>query len=133
MKSSKQKGPRESLSSSKKTWVCKYKCKVNKIPCPHLEQLLPKANAQSEFELTHKYAGRNVDKVSVLPDRAKEKAEFILRIGDGLMPIESDILVLRYVYDETFSGISKELKLLSTETVIRIHNEALAKLKKRLK
>jgi DNA-directed RNA polymerase specialized sigma subunit len=80
-----------------------------------------------------RYAGSRVDRsLPPVADRAEEKLRFIKRLGDGFQPVEVDILVLRYVYDEQFSEIAKELRLLGTETVIRLHDEALKKLKKRM-
>ncbi len=68
-----------------------------------------------------------------LADRAEEKAKFIKRVGNHLQPIEVDILVLRYVYDESFETIAKELKLLSEDAVIRVHNQSLSKLREKIK
>lgn len=74
-----------------------------------------------------------MDKVQApIADRAKEKSQFLTRISNHLDPIETDILVLRYVYDESFSVIAKELKLIGVESVIRIHDGALKKLRTRL-
>lgn len=95
--------------------------------------MLPKEDSYSLLNQRQNYSGRNVDRYNgVLPDRAKEKSEFIKRIGDTLMPVERDILVLKYVYNEVDADIAKELGMI-TDTVIRIHNEALKKLKEILK
>lgn len=76
---------------------------------------------------------KNVENLKpVTTDRIKEKADFISRVGSGLTPIELDILILRYVYNETFGTIAKELRLIGVETVVRIHNETLKKLKEKL-
>jgi len=51
----------------------------------------------------------------------------------SLSPISIDILVLRYVYDQTFSSIADELKVVSITATMKLHNEALAILKKGIK
>ncbi len=105
---------------------------MTRVPCEHLEKLLPKEDSYSLLNQKQSYAGTNVDRQQPPPvDHIKEKSDFINKIRDGLLPMEVDILVLRYVYDETFSTISKELKIFNTETVIRIHNDSLKKLKQR--
>lgn len=121
------------MRSSKKTWVCNEGCKMTKVPCKHLESLLPKEDVYSLLNQKQNYAGKNVDRLQTqVVDQSKEKADFIAKVGDGLMPIEIDILVLRYVYDEPFATIAKELGLIGVEQVIRLHNDSLKKLKERL-
>lgn len=120
--------------SLKQKWVCKKGHKQTKTPCSCLEQLLPKGNYIPEYELRSKYVGSRVDRqLPPVADRADEKARFIAKIQDGMDPIEVDILTLRYVYDEDYKDIAKELGLVSPETVIRIHDRALKKLKEKLK
>ena len=105
---------------------------MTRVPCKHLESLLPKEDSYSLLNQKQSYAGTNVDRQQAnIVDRIKEKSDFINKISNDLLPMEVDILVLRYVYDETFSTISKELKIFNTETVVRIHNDSLKKLKQR--
>ena len=90
-------------------------------------------NNSNEFESKYKYAGNRVDRaLPPVTDKAEAKLKFIKKFGDGLQPVEVDILVLRYVYDEEFGNIAKELGLLSIDTVIRIHDQSLKKLKQRM-
>lgn len=49
----------------------------------------------------------------------------------GLEPIKVDILVLKYVYSMTLREIEEELGILTAMTALRLHNEALATLKKK--
>lgn len=56
-------------------------------------------------------------------DRLKERLQGIID------PIAVRILVLKYEFDETFEDISKELGINNTETVVRLHEESLKKLR----
>src|ERR1700748_3851443 len=106
--SSKTRGRNGLRKPSLKTWVCPHRCKLTSTPCPHLEELLPKMNNSNEFESKYKYAGNRVDRaLPPVTDKAEAKLKFIKKFGDGLQPVEVDILVLRYVYDEEFGNIAK--------------------------
>ncbi len=142
-------GNKKFNSGGKKKWVCKHGCKNDKTACKHLEDLITPKRSTPLFESVNKLVGSLVDRSSgvvkidqvrrsdvTLPppaDRAKEKAQFIARVSDGLSPVEVEVLTLRYVFDEEFGNIAKELKLLGAETAHRVHKEALAKLKMRFK
>lgn len=120
--------------SGRKKWRCKEGCQITATPCPHLEKLLPKEDSYSLLNQRQNYAGSNIDRYQPpVADRAKEKADFIKKYSDGLTPVEVDILVLRYVFDEEFGSIARELKLLGAETAFRVHGEALVKLRGRIK
>lgn len=114
---------------SKKIWKCKAGCRVTKDPCPHLERLLCEPNSASpKFESVYKRTNRSVDKSVLQQEERTESLRQKLEEKD-LDPITINILVLRYTYDETFSVIDKELKIGNVETVKRLHDEALKRLR----
>ena len=49
----------------------------------------------------------------------------------GLEPIQIEIMVLRFVYDLSFSKIAKELQIVSTLKTISLYEDASKTLKKR--
>lgn len=103
---------------------------LTRYPCVHLEKLLRDGGKERpKFESTHRYSSLNIERVVVedTDDYAKPFRELLQ--STGLMPLEKDILVLRYKYNESFSSIAKELRLVGTETAIRLHDESLKKLK----
>ncbi len=51
----------------------------------------------------------------------------------GLEPIQVDILVLRFVYDQSLRDIAEELGILSTSTVLRFLDSALSTIKRKVK
>lgn len=48
----------------------------------------------------------------------------------GLTPIQVDIMVLRFVYDCSFSEIASDLKIIGTLTALRLFEEASEQLKR---
>lgn len=120
---------RGSKNGKKKTWKCKEGCKLTRVPCRHLERLLQDPDKRGpSFESVYRYAGTNVDRrASKVSDVDNENLR--RKLEGKLDPIAIHILVLRYTYDEPFAEISEELKVFNTETVIRIHDESIKKLR----
>lgn len=114
-----------SENGSKKIWKCKKGCISTNQPCRHLERLLHDSDSKRpQFESVHQYAGQQVDRSVPVTEESSLSLRERLREFD-LDPIVVLILILRYDYDEFFEDISKELKIHNTETVKRLHNEAL--------
>jgi len=51
----------------------------------------------------------------------------------GLEPVKVDILVLRFVYSMSLRDIAEELGVMSSMTVLRLYDEAMAVLRRRVK
>lgn len=119
-------------NGKKKTWKCEYGCRVTKTPCRHLESLLLRTDGKGRkdpsFESVYKYSGNKVDS-RYMPTQAAREDRLKERLQGIIDPIAVRILVLKYEFDETFEDISKELGINNTETVVRLHEESLKKLR----
>lgn len=103
-------------------------------PCIHLEKLISvKAKKDPQFESVNRYAGNNVDKVAKdFSSVESYETDFIRRLQLLPLPeIQVSLLVFRYVYDKSFKQIRELLKIPSVTTTIRLHNDALAILRKK--
>lgn len=126
---------KRSKKYSKKKWVCSEGCRITKEPCSHLLQLIEPKRTQPLFESVNRYVGNNTDKAQARDYTAKDVNEYEYGFRKkleraGLNPVQTDILTLRFVYDMTFSQIAEDLKIVSTTTVIRLFEEAAARIKK---
>lgn len=99
---------------------------------------MPK-NSTKKYE-NIRYSPKQVDQLSEedtyedYSGAAKYEHDFRFKLTTLNLPLISiDILVLRYVYDQNFSSIAAELKVVSITATIKLHNEALAVLKKGIK
>lgn len=115
-------------SQKKPVWSCEHGCSNTNTPCRHLERLISEQGNGPKFESTHKYNGNFVDKHAEVPP-PDAKWEFRDKLKEAnLSPLEIGILTLKYAYDESFEDISSEFKMIR-ETVERVHNEAILKLR----
>lgn len=127
------------------TWVCPKGCKLTSTPCEHLNKLISNPSKEPTFEGTNRQVSTNVidreyyDSGAgyVIPEGIRSRAyEYKFRAKmekAGLEPVRVDILVLRFVYDQSLRDIAEELGIMSTTTVLRLLDESLATLKKRVK
>lgn len=118
-------------SKKKRVWTC-TECKdgKGKTPCKHLEKLLNPVRKEPMFESVYKYAGSKTEPVLTVSETEQE-FQFVRKLrAMKLDPILSDILILRFIYDLTFSEITKELGLLNVTTTMKLYAEAATVVKK---
>lgn len=131
--------------SKKKKWTC-TKCKnwdKNPHVCKHLEALLDTNSKQSIKATSHP----NTDSLSKIDHTAMDYTVFSIpeKIMDGsyerkfkekirsygLHPIQVEILVRKFFYEDTLKDITKELNISSVRTTFNLLNRALKDLKAR--
>lgn len=126
------------------TWVCPEGCDLSASPCKHLERLISNPNKEPQFENKYKCIGSNVEKAYyesgagfVIPEGIRSRSyEYQFRAKmekAGLEPVKVDILVLRFVYSMSLRDIAEELGVMSSMTVLRLYEEAMTVLKRRVK
>lgn len=125
-------------------WSCE-KCKnfeKRTTPCKHLEALISESTSEPSFEGTHRRVDKRPENLYyesgagfVIPPGIRSgryEAQFRNKLTKfGLQPIEVDVLVLRFVYEESIRDISEELRIISKSEVLNILTNALKELKRR--
>lgn len=136
----------------KKTWECNNGCDLSKgVACKHLESLVEEKNREivyegkkkePQFESVSKKTNKNIDSLYytsgagfILPEGVKSgryEQQFRSKLYKaGLSPIQIDILVLSFIYDNTTKEIAEELRINTLMQVVRLRTDALKTLKKR--
>lgn len=111
-------------------------------PCPHLEKLVNTDNKGPNFESVNHRVDKPIDNFYyesnagiIFPEGIKNgryEAQFRNKLRKaGLPALLEDILVHRFIYEDSLEIISQDLKITSLSTVHRLLNEALEYLKKR--
>ncbi len=128
-----------------KEWICPEGCKLSATPCEHLEGLISNPNKDPRFENIHERVSESkIDREYydsgagyVIPEGIRNRSyEYKFREKmqkAGLEPIKVDILVLRFVYDQSLRDIAEELGIVSSQTVLNMLSSALASLRKKVK
>jgi hypothetical protein len=119
--------------TTKKPWVCKHGCKVTKVPCPHLEALLPAESRQSiygtpsdQIELS-----QIIDTTNNLDNQAFEFRAKLAKLG--LMDEAITILVDKFVDDKSFEEIAKTRSFLGLKALKRFYNITLDDIRRKIK
>lgn len=106
-------------------------------PCKHLESLIRAEPSKS----IRAYPVERIDSNYydsgagfIIPNEIKDRTwelQFRERLKKaGLEEVKIDILVLRFVYDMTFSQIADELSFLNTSSALRLYDDSIKHLKK---
>jgi len=113
-------------SKKKQVWTCS-ECKDfknRKTPCKHLEKLISPERKEPMFESVYKYVGSKTEPVLTI-EQTEQELRFVKKLKSlKVDPILSDILILRFIYDLTFSEITKELGLINVTTTMKLYAEA---------
>jgi hypothetical protein len=127
---------KRSKQQSTGTWECPEGCPVTAKPCPHLEKLLPSAEAGKDGrKLVY---SDNIDALSTffydyLPSTTDaEVRNFVTKLQKyGLQDYEVEILVERFVNNKTIKEITDESGYTSPGAAFYIIKKAIEKLKTR--
>lgn len=125
-----------------KTWVCPHGCDLSKQACQHLEQLISEKPGKPSFEGTNRRVDKKIDKMYyasgaglIFPEGFKNgryEAQFRRKLRrTGLSQVLLEILVHRFVYEESLAEISAELSIPAISTMYRLYKEGLEYLRKR--
>lgn len=125
-------------------WSCEVceNSEKHKTPCVHLEKLISDPIKEPTFEGTHRRVDKRPENLYyesgagfIIPPGIRSgryEAQFRNKlVKQGLNPIEVDVLVLRFVYEESIRDIAEELKIISKSEVLNILNSSLKELKRR--
>lgn len=113
-----------------------------KTPCPHLEKLISEKPGKPSFEGTSRQVdSRHIDSSYytsgagfVIPDGMKSgrwETQFRMKLNKaGLSQIQIDILTAKFVYEDSFTEIAKDMNLVASSTAYNIFKGALDHLRK---
>lgn len=114
-----------------------------KTPCPHLEKLISEKPGNPTFEGTNRRVNtRRIDEEYytsgagfIIPEGMKSgrwEAQFRMKLKKaGLSKLQEDVLTAKFVYEDSFTDMAKDMSLVSSSTAYNIFKGALDKLKKK--
>ena len=113
---------------------------MTETPCQHLEALIQPKRTGPLFESVNTYVGDCDNRAEppptfIVPEGMRDRSyemTFRNKLSKYIVDqIKIDILVLRYIYEQSFKEIAEELGVLSITTAVRLHSEAIELLKKK--
>lgn len=120
----------QSEKKSKKPWRCP-KCGETKKSCPHLEKELSGVYSKKSVK-SRPISYIDAIKTPVVTRIEELELQFRNRVSEYCLPkLHIDVLVLRFVYDQTLADIADELSIPNRQTAFYILQMAKQYLKER--
>lgn len=133
---------KKSVKKKESTWTCSI-CPTTAVPkmCEHLEELINDKKGPSFEGTNRRVNSRKIDEEYytsgagfVVPEGIKSgrwEGQFRTKLRKaGLSILQTDVLTCKFVYDESFTEIAKEMGLTSGSTAYNIYKGAMDHLKK---